>query len=110
MFNADEDQEVGKFAIRLANAVILPMVLKSALELNVIDTIFAAGDGAFLSPSEIAGTSPVFNKVVIFYELLFLRLDERVPEKEKRGGVGDPLSVVIRFKHEHARAVTHERF
>ncbi|OMO64428.1 O-methyltransferase, family 2 [Corchorus olitorius] len=54
MSNANEDQEVGKLAIRLANAVVLPMVLKSALELNIIDTISAAGDGAFLSPTQIA--------------------------------------------------------
>ncbi|KAJ0024330.1 hypothetical protein Pint_08155 [Pistacia integerrima] len=49
-----EEEEVGKLAIRLANAVILPMVLKSALELNLIDIISASADGAFLSTSEIA--------------------------------------------------------
>ncbi|OMO49312.1 O-methyltransferase, family 2 [Corchorus olitorius] len=61
MSNTDEDQELGKLAIRLANAVVLPMVLKSALELNVIDTISAAGDGAFLSPSQIASSLPTKN-------------------------------------------------
>ncbi|GAV81578.1 Methyltransf_2 domain-containing protein/Dimerisation domain-containing protein [Cephalotus follicularis] len=50
----DQEQEVSKPAIRLTNAVVLPMVLKSALELNLLDTISAAGDGAFLSPSELA--------------------------------------------------------
>ncbi|KAJ0086306.1 hypothetical protein Patl1_08342 [Pistacia atlantica] len=49
-----EEEEVGKLAIRLANAVILPMVLKSALELNLLDIISASADGAFLSTSEIA--------------------------------------------------------
>ncbi|GAV71963.1 Methyltransf_2 domain-containing protein/Dimerisation domain-containing protein [Cephalotus follicularis] len=50
----DQEQEGGTLAIRLAHLVALPMVLKSALELNLIDTIFTAGDGAFLSPSELA--------------------------------------------------------
>ena len=56
-----EEEELGKQAIRLANAVILPMVLKSALELNVIDIIWAAADGASLSPSEIAAQLPTNN-------------------------------------------------
>ncbi|BFG19062.1 hypothetical protein CerSpe_053360 [Prunus speciosa] len=56
-----EEEEVGKLAIRLANVVILPMVLKSAIELNIIDIICAAGDGKFLSPSEIAASLPTKN-------------------------------------------------
>lgn len=54
MSHAREEEEVGKLAIRLANAVVLPMVLKSALELNLIDIIAASTDGVFLSTSEIA--------------------------------------------------------
>ncbi|KAJ0024325.1 hypothetical protein Pint_08158 [Pistacia integerrima] len=54
MSQPQEEEEVGKLAIRLANAVILPMVLKSALELNLLDIISASADGAFLSTSEIA--------------------------------------------------------
>ncbi|XVF36926.1 hypothetical protein REPUB_Repub19eG0101000 [Reevesia pubescens] len=61
MSQEDQDQEVGKQAVRLANAVILPMVLKSALELNIIDIISAAGDGTFLSPTEIASGLPTKN-------------------------------------------------
>ncbi|KAG7980730.1 hypothetical protein I3843_05G198500 [Carya illinoinensis] len=57
----NEEEEVGKFAVRLANAVILPMVLKSALELNLIDIISDAGTGVFLSPSEIAARLPTKN-------------------------------------------------
>ncbi|KAJ0086633.1 hypothetical protein Patl1_07133 [Pistacia atlantica] len=50
-----EDEEVGKLAIRLANASILPMVMNSAIGLNLIDIISAAsGDGTFLSPSDVA--------------------------------------------------------
>ncbi|KAG8503927.1 hypothetical protein CXB51_002262 [Gossypium anomalum] len=61
MSQEDQEEEVGKLAGRLANAVVLPMVLKSALELNIIDTISAAGDGAFLSPSQIASALPSKN-------------------------------------------------
>ncbi|KAM7518855.1 hypothetical protein LguiB_017817 [Lonicera macranthoides] len=56
-----EEEEIGKLAVRLANAVVLPMVLKSALELNLIGIISAAGDGAWLSPSEIAARVPTCN-------------------------------------------------
>ncbi|XP_059631810.1 caffeic acid 3-O-methyltransferase-like [Cornus florida] len=55
------EEEVGKLALRLANAVVLPMVLKSAVELNLIDVLSAAGDGAYLSPSEIAAHLPTHN-------------------------------------------------
>ncbi|XP_044480395.1 caffeic acid 3-O-methyltransferase-like [Mangifera indica] len=56
-----QEQEVGKLAIRLANAAVLPMVMKSAIELNLIDIIFASGDGVFLSPSDIASMLPTKN-------------------------------------------------
>ncbi|KAM7518854.1 hypothetical protein LguiB_017816 [Lonicera macranthoides] len=56
-----EEEEIGKLAVRLANAVVLPMVLKSALELKLIGIISAAGDGAWLSPSDIAARMPTRN-------------------------------------------------
>nr|AFD61598.1 caffeic acid 3-O-methyltransferase [Hevea brasiliensis]AGD80033.1 caffeic acid O-methyltransferase [Hevea brasiliensis] len=53
------DEETWNLAIDLANTVILPMVLKSALELNVIDIISTAGNsGASLSAPEIAQRIP----------------------------------------------------
>ncbi|KAK7826129.1 caffeic acid 3-O-methyltransferase [Quercus suber] len=58
----EDEEEVGKLAVRLANAVILPMVLKSALELNIIEIISDAGAGAFLSPSEITAKLPTKNQ------------------------------------------------
>jgi caffeic acid 3-O-methyltransferase len=58
----EEEEEVGKLAVRLANAVVLPMVLKSALELNLIEIISDAGTGAFLSPSEISARLPTKNQ------------------------------------------------
>ncbi|EEF42078.1 caffeic acid 3-O-methyltransferase [Ricinus communis] len=63
MSDPNQEEETGKLAIRLANAVVLPMVLKSALELNVIDIISIAtsSGGASLSPSEIASKIPTEN-------------------------------------------------
>ncbi|CAM8891693.1 unnamed protein product [Rhodiola kirilowii] len=51
---SDIEDELAKQAIRLANAVVLPMALKSAIELNVIKVLSRAGPDAFLSPSQIA--------------------------------------------------------
>lgn len=56
-----EEEEVGKLAVRLANACILPMALKSAVELHVIDIISAAGDGVFLSASDVVSQLPGTN-------------------------------------------------
>ncbi|KAH9757346.1 Flavone 3'-O-methyltransferase 1 [Citrus sinensis] len=61
-----DQEEIGKLAVRLANAAVLPMVLKSAIELNVIDIISAAsaaedGHGELLSASKIAARLPTKN-------------------------------------------------
>ncbi|EOA35284.1 hypothetical protein CARUB_v10020455mg [Capsella rubella] len=58
-----EEQEVDEKMVSLqaesiVNTVAFPMVLKAALELGVIDTIAAAGNGAWLSPSEIVVRLP----------------------------------------------------
>ncbi|KAL0731959.1 hypothetical protein Bca4012_028053 [Brassica carinata] len=58
-----EDQEADEKMVSLqaesiVNTVAFPMVLKAALELGVIDTISAAGNGAWLSPYEIARSLP----------------------------------------------------
>lgn len=47
------DEEAFLFAMQLAGASAVPMVLKSALELGIIDTIAKAGPGAQLSPSKL---------------------------------------------------------
>ncbi|ESR47593.1 hypothetical protein CICLE_v10003428mg [Citrus x clementina] len=63
-FEDEEEQELGKLAIRLENAAVLPMVLKSTLKLNIIDTIFASSgssEGAFPSYIEIASRLPAKN-------------------------------------------------
>ncbi|KAG7587382.1 O-methyltransferase COMT-type [Arabidopsis thaliana x Arabidopsis arenosa] len=58
-----EEQEVDEKMVSLqaesiVNTVAFPMVLKAALELGVIDTIAAAGNDTWLSPSEIAVSLP----------------------------------------------------
>ncbi|KAJ0231682.1 O-methyltransferase domain-containing protein [Hirschfeldia incana] len=58
-----EDQEADEKMVSLqaesiVNTVAFPMVLKAALELGVIDSVAAAGDGAWISPYEIARSLP----------------------------------------------------
>lgn len=55
------DEQAGMFAMQLASSSVLPMVLKSALELDLLEIIAKAGAGAFLSPSEIAAQLPTHN-------------------------------------------------
>ncbi|VVB17077.1 unnamed protein product [Arabis nemorensis] len=56
---ADKDIMVSLQAEKIVNSLALPMVFKAALELGVIDTITAVGDGVWLSPSEIALNLPI---------------------------------------------------
>ncbi|CAH8305247.1 unnamed protein product [Eruca vesicaria subsp. sativa] len=58
-----EEQKVDEKMVSLqaeciVNTVAFPMVLKAAFELGVIDTVAAAGEGAWLSPYEIARSLP----------------------------------------------------
>ncbi|KAH0938665.1 hypothetical protein HID58_006126 [Brassica napus] len=59
-----EDQEVDEKMISLhaesiLNTIAFPMVLKAALELGVIDTLAAAGNGTWKSPPEITANLPI---------------------------------------------------
>ncbi|KAJ0256571.1 Uncharacterized protein HA466_0095100 [Hirschfeldia incana] len=54
-----DENMVSLQAESIVNTVAFPMVLKAALELGVIDTIASAGDGAWLSPSEITVSLPI---------------------------------------------------
>ncbi|KAJ0231683.1 Uncharacterized protein HA466_0297960 [Hirschfeldia incana] len=59
-----EDQDVDEKMVGLqpesiVNTIAFPMVLKAAVELGVIDTIAAAGNGAWLSPSDITASLPI---------------------------------------------------
>ncbi|GMY07636.1 caffeic acid 3-O-methyltransferase [Fagus crenata] len=55
------DEEANLFAMQLASASVLPMVLKSAIELDLLEIIAKAGPGAYLSPSEISSQLPTSN-------------------------------------------------
>ncbi|XP_065848120.1 caffeic acid 3-O-methyltransferase-like [Euphorbia lathyris] len=71
----EEEEEMGKVAVRLANAAVLPLVLKSAIELNLINIIFkATSDGFSLSPCEIAARIPTKNPDAPFLLDRMLRL------------------------------------
>lgn len=50
----DEEENLSQYALQLASASVLPMVLKAATELGVLEIIDRAGPGALLSPSQIA--------------------------------------------------------
>ncbi|OAY59596.1 caffeic acid 3-O-methyltransferase [Manihot esculenta] len=55
------DEEANLFAMQLTSASVLPMVLKSAIELDLLEIIGKAGPGAFLSPTDIASQLPTSN-------------------------------------------------
>ncbi|XP_077245598.1 caffeic acid 3-O-methyltransferase 1-like isoform X2 [Tasmannia lanceolata] len=59
--NSNEDEEACMFAMQLASASVFPMALKAAIELEVLELIAKAGQGAYLSPSEIASQLPIRN-------------------------------------------------
>nr|AGR85824.1 caffeic acid O-methyltransferase [Hibiscus cannabinus] len=55
------DEEANLFAMQLASASVLPMVLKSAIELDLLEIMAKAGPGASLSPKEVAAQLPTTN-------------------------------------------------
>lgn len=55
------DEEANLFAMQLTSASVLPMVLKSAIELDLLEIISKAGPGAQLSPTEVASHLPTTN-------------------------------------------------
>lgn len=61
MNEVDQEEEACLFAMQLASASVLPMVLKSAIELDLLETIAKAGPGAYVSPSELASHLPSHN-------------------------------------------------
>ncbi|KAK6938400.1 Plant methyltransferase dimerization [Dillenia turbinata] len=91
----EEEVEVGKLAIRLASTVVMPMVLKSALELGVIDIISSAPD-AYLSPSEISGRISAKNpdaQVLLDRMLALLASHSILKCKLRTGEDGEPKRV-----------------
>ncbi|RWR86528.1 caffeic acid 3-O-methyltransferase 1 [Cinnamomum micranthum f. kanehirae] len=55
------EDELGMYAMQLATASTLPMALKVAIELNVLEIIAKAGPGAHLSAAQIASHFPTHN-------------------------------------------------
>ncbi|KAF9609856.1 hypothetical protein IFM89_018841 [Coptis chinensis] len=50
----EEEEEACLRAMQLASASVLPMVLKTAIELDVFEIIAKVGHGAYITPSDIA--------------------------------------------------------
>ncbi|CAL9042287.1 unnamed protein product [Musa banksii] len=57
----DEDEEACTYALHLAIGSVLPMALKAAIELELLEIIVRAGPGAMLSPADIAAKLPTAN-------------------------------------------------
>lgn len=55
------DEEANLFAMQLASASVLPMVLKAAIELDLLEIMAKAGPGAFLSPKDLTAQLPTKN-------------------------------------------------
>ncbi|EXB94708.1 Caffeic acid 3-O-methyltransferase [Morus notabilis] len=55
------DEEANLFAMQLASASVLPMVLKTALDLDLLEIMAKAGPGAYLSPSDVVSQLPTKN-------------------------------------------------
>lgn len=47
--------------MQLSTASIMPMVLKAAIELELLEMIAKAGSGAYVTPSELASMLPTSN-------------------------------------------------
>ncbi|KAK9093715.1 hypothetical protein Scep_025184 [Stephania cephalantha] len=55
---SNKDEEDFLFAMQLASGSVLPMVLQTAIELQVLEIIAKAGHGGHLSPKEIVSQIP----------------------------------------------------
>ncbi|KZV40955.1 caffeic acid 3-O-methyltransferase [Dorcoceras hygrometricum] len=58
---SSDKEEACLFAMQLASASVLPMVLKSAIDLNLLELIKKAGPGSFVSPAQLAAQIPTTN-------------------------------------------------
>lgn len=57
----EEDDQACLFAMLLASASVLPMVLKTAIELDLLEIMKKASPGAFITASELAQQLPIKN-------------------------------------------------
>nr|WME87917.1 O-methyltransferases [Bergenia purpurascens] len=58
---AAAEEEANLFAMQLASLSVLPMVLKSAIELDLLEIMAKSGPGAYMSPIDIASQLPTNN-------------------------------------------------
>ncbi|KAK1285735.1 Caffeic acid 3-O-methyltransferase [Acorus calamus] len=56
-----EEEEACHYSMILGSSSVLPMTLKAAIELDLLEIIAAAGPGAELSPSDVASKLPTSN-------------------------------------------------
>lgn len=56
-----DEEEANLFAMQLASFSVVPMVLKSAIELDLLEIMAKAGPGAYMSPADIAAKLPTKN-------------------------------------------------
>ncbi|KAJ8774626.1 hypothetical protein K2173_017072 [Erythroxylum novogranatense] len=68
------EEEASLLAMQLASASVLPMILKTLLELDLLEIMARAGPGAFLSPSDIASKLQTKNPEAAFVLDRMLRL------------------------------------
>ncbi|KAL8127714.1 hypothetical protein AgCh_014582 [Apium graveolens] len=59
--NSQEDEEACLLAMQLATASVLPLVLKAAIELDLLEIIAKAGPDAYVTPNELASMLPTSN-------------------------------------------------
>ncbi|URD73739.1 caffeic acid [Musa troglodytarum] len=57
----EEDEEACVHAAQLVSSSVLPMTLKAAIELQLLEIIVGAGPGARLSPDDVAAQLPTTN-------------------------------------------------
>nr|GEW01685.1 caffeic acid 3-O-methyltransferase [Tanacetum cinerariifolium] len=86
VLDAKQDEEAFLFAMQLASASVLPMVLKSAIELDLLEIIAKAGPGAYVSPAELAAQLPK-DKILMesWYHLKDAVLDGGIPFNKAYG-------------------------
>lgn len=58
---SEEEEEAYMYALKLTSASVLPMTLKAAIELELLEIIARAGPQAKLSPDDIVASLPVEN-------------------------------------------------
>ncbi|WOG90928.1 hypothetical protein DCAR_0310175 [Daucus carota subsp. sativus] len=108
------DEEACMLAMQLATASILPMVLRAAIELDLLEIIATAGPGTYVTPNEIASMLPTSSqyapvmldrilRVLASYSVLKCKLNELANGQVERAY---GLTKVAKFLTENADGVS----